>query len=42
MLQTYEEASLCPLIWKKKEKLVEGLPESNEETENKLAAEWNW
>lgn len=42
MLQMYEEPSLFPLIWKKKEKLVEELPESNEEIECKLAAEWNW
>lgn len=41
MLQMYEGPSLCPLILKKKEKLVEDLAESNEKIETKLAAEWN-
>lgn len=39
MLQMYKDPSLCPLILKKKEKLVEEIPESNEEIESKLAAE---
>lgn len=39
MLQKYEEPSLCLLIWEKKGKLVEELPESNGEIESKLAAE---